>query len=70
GFCAAHRLCCAARSGCVALLFFVLLAARRAEVTCAAHRATLFRDEVFWFLRCAQGGAARRAGLVSRVDFC
>ncbi|MCI66055.1 hypothetical protein A2U01_0087313, partial [Trifolium medium] len=64
GFCAAHRLCCAARSGCVVLVGFVLVAALHAGSSCAARRAALFRAEVFWLLRCAQGGAARHASLV------
>ncbi|MCI94500.1 hypothetical protein A2U01_0115798, partial [Trifolium medium] len=37
--------------------------ARRAELSCLGHFG-------FWFLPYAQGGAARRAGLVRRVDFC
>ncbi|MCI85234.1 hypothetical protein A2U01_0106513, partial [Trifolium medium] len=36
----------------------------------AARRAALFRAFGFWLLRCAQGSAAQRAGLVARVDFC
>ncbi|MCI40874.1 hypothetical protein A2U01_0062107, partial [Trifolium medium] len=49
-------LCCV---GC-----FLLLAARRAGVTCAARKAALLGLGVFWFLRCAQVCAALRAGLV------
>ncbi|MCI69059.1 hypothetical protein A2U01_0090320, partial [Trifolium medium] len=41
----------------------LLVDARRAGVICTARRAALFRAEVFWFLRGAQGSAALRAGL-------
>ncbi|MCI58904.1 hypothetical protein A2U01_0080159, partial [Trifolium medium] len=36
--------------------------ARRAELLCLGYFG-------FWFLRCAQGSAARCAGLLVRVDF-
>ncbi|MCI88463.1 hypothetical protein A2U01_0109750, partial [Trifolium medium] len=48
----------------------LLVAARRAGVSCAARRDALFRAFSFWFLRYAQGSAARCAGLVRKVDFC
>ncbi|MCI36794.1 hypothetical protein A2U01_0058017, partial [Trifolium medium] len=42
---------------------FVLVAARRAGVTCAACRVALLRLGVFWILRGAQVCTALRAGL-------
>ncbi|MCI52239.1 hypothetical protein A2U01_0073483, partial [Trifolium medium] len=49
---------------------FVLSLAQRAREVGATRSRCWGCPVFFWFLRCAQGGAVHRAGLVFRVDFC
>ncbi|MCI77920.1 hypothetical protein A2U01_0099190, partial [Trifolium medium] len=53
---------------CFLVLFLEL--AQRARMLGATRSVRLLRAGCFWFLRGVQGGAALRAGLLVRVDFC
>ncbi|MCH86884.1 cullin-like protein, partial [Trifolium medium] len=60
GSCAAHSLCCAARSVCVVFVVFLLAAVPRTGVTCGACSVVVIVVGLFWFLCRAQAFAAPR----------